>query len=96
MEKSGPQEKLPVQKYKEDKGISGGEEDVFVEEDCQEGTSEEDDTVEQGFTDLVDAESELFMEFERDRHNTPICKLVLATTSDLQWNRFTGQSTRRK
>ena len=52
--------------------------------------------VEQGFTDLVDAESELFMELERDRHNTPICKLILATASDLQWNCITGQSITRK
>ena len=95
MEKSGPQEKLPVQKYEEDQGISGEEKDVVLEEDCEDGTSEED-TVEQGLTHLMDAESELFMEFKRDRHNTPICKLVPATASDLQWNHFMGQSTRRK
>ena len=95
MEKSGPLEKLLVQKYEEDEEISGEEEDIVLEEDCEEGTSEED-AVEQGFTDLTDAESELFMEFKRDRHNTPICKLVLATASDLQWNHFMGQSTGRK
>ena len=96
MEKSGPQEKLPVQKYEEYEGISGEEEDVFIEEDCQEGSSEEYDAVEQGFTDLVNAKSELLMELERDRHNTRICKLVPTTASDLQWHHFTGQSTRRK
>ena len=94
-EKSGLQVPLPLKKYEVEALLSGDKEDVFVEEDCQEGTSEEDDN-EQGFTNLMDPESELFMEYERDRHNTPICKLVPATANNLQWDHFTGQPTRKK
>ena len=89
VENSGPQEKLPVQKYEEEEGISRKEEDIFIEQDCQEGTCEEDDD-EEGFTDLIDPESELFMEYERDRNNIPICKLVPATASDLEWEPFSS------
>ena len=87
---------VPLRVYEAEDVLSGDEEDIFVEKDHQEGTSQEDDTVEQGFTDLVDAESELFMEYERDRNNTPICKLVPATASDLKWDHFTGESKTKK
>ena len=94
--KSGPKVPAPLRVYEAEDVLSGDEEDVFVEKDHQERTSEEDDAVEQGFTDLVDAESELLMEIEKDRHNTPICKLIPATATDLQWNCFMGQSITRK
>ena len=95
-QKSGPKVTVPLRVYEAEDILSGDEEDVFVEKDSEEGTSQEDDAVEQGFTDLVDTESELFMELERDRHNTPICKLIPTTASGLQWNCFTGQSITRK
>ena len=34
---------------------------------------------------------ELGVELDRDRNNTPISKLILATVKDFEWDRFTGQ-----
>ena len=60
-----------------------------------EGTSEQDED-EEVDKDFLDPGRELVIEYERDRNNTPICKLVLATASNLKWDRFTGPSTKRK
>ena len=58
-----------------------------------EGTSEKDKDEEE---DFLDPGRELVMEYERDRNNTLIFKLVLATASNLKWDHFTGQSIKRK
>ena len=82
-------EKLTVQKYEKDEGIS-------EHEDIEEGGTSEEDKDEEGFKDFLDPESEFFMEYERDRNNKPICKLVPAAASDLEWDHFTGESKTKK
>ena len=42
--------------------------------------------------DFVHPRTELVMELEKDRNNTPISKLVPATVKDLEWDHFTKKS----
>ena len=56
-----------------------------------EGTFEEDED-EEGDKDFLDPDSELVMEYKRDRNDTPICKLVPATACNLKWDHFTEES----